>query len=584
MNDLGLISVMPASFLVALLIVTASFSFSLTGRPLNQRLLWMHVTTLILILYGTLALTEDVPRQVAVWRHLGIADYIMHHGSVDTHIDAYFNWPGFFTLLSFLTQVAGVSSFVNFANWAPVLFNLFCFFPIFVLFRSGFRDPRAPWIAVWVFYCGNWTAQDHLSPQGFSYFLYLTMIAILVGVLVPHTRRRPRRVRAGKSTVARRFLVALGRPVRRARSLVPLLKTPEWIPPYAETTGRQRSALVALLVTLFAAITISHQLTPYGFVVVAAAIVMVNGTRLRTLPLSAGVIALTWFTYAAVPFLTRFLHKDVNHLGEVSTNVASSLGQRIKGSPEHLLIVNLRVTMTLLIGALAIAGALHFQRKGGRAPALAAMAAAPVILVALQPYGGEVLLRSYYFALPALAFFIAALVMSAAQSRHAWLLPLATCSVGVCLLAGFLFTRYGNERLDYFTQYEYSATGWFYSHVPSGGIVFTIDDNLPWRYVHYRDFQYHQVALLYAWSHHRTQEVPFKRVTLAMSAQAAKDRLDHPEATGSFLVVTKSMQPQLDFTSAAPPDTVRRFSAFVEQSPRFQQIYRNRDATIYRFS
>src|SRR5262249_28966624 len=130
MNDLGLVSVLRPGFLVALVVLSASMAVALVRSRPNERELLAHVLLLIVILYGTVPLLVGVPQGTAVYRHLGVANYVTTHGSVDRTIDAYFNWPGFFIMTSALTSVVGSHSAMELARWGPLFFNLLFLAPI----------------------------------------------------------------------------------------------------------------------------------------------------------------------------------------------------------------------------------------------------------------------------------------------------------------------------------------------------------------------------------------------------------------------------------------------------------------------
>ena len=60
-------------------------------------------------------------------------------------------------------------------------FNLAYLLPLFVIFRVLALSGRQVWIGLWIFVAGNWVGQDYLAPQAFAYFIYLTIIAVILG-------------------------------------------------------------------------------------------------------------------------------------------------------------------------------------------------------------------------------------------------------------------------------------------------------------------------------------------------------------------------------------------------------------------
>src|SRR5215813_693656 len=134
-----------------------------------------------------------MPRFSIVYRHAGYTEYIMRTGGVDPALDAYFSWPGFFSLNALITKLAGYPDVLNYAMWAPVFYNVFYFGPLYMLFTSFTNNKRIVYLAIWFFYLTNWIGQDYFSPQGLNFFLYLVIIAILVKwfKVPPERERRP---------------------------------------------------------------------------------------------------------------------------------------------------------------------------------------------------------------------------------------------------------------------------------------------------------------------------------------------------------------------------------------------------------
>ncbi|HYU76851.1 MAG TPA: hypothetical protein VEL31_29640, partial [Ktedonobacteraceae bacterium] len=137
MNDLGMISTFPPSFIISLIILTVSFCLALRQPRVRTPLLLLHLLLLIFMLYGIENLVEEAPRFAVVYRHAGYTEYIMRTGSVDPNLDAYFSWPGFFVLSALVTRIAGYHDILSYAGWAPVFFNLIYAGPLYMIFTSA---------------------------------------------------------------------------------------------------------------------------------------------------------------------------------------------------------------------------------------------------------------------------------------------------------------------------------------------------------------------------------------------------------------------------------------------------------------
>jgi hypothetical protein len=580
MNDFGLVSVLPVSFLVALSLLALSFALTLGTRLYTKRqttvLLIAEIVLLILVLYGTPAFVEEVPRTGTLWRHLGIVDYIARHGSVDRTIDAYFNWPGAFIAMAFMERVTGLDSLAGIAAWASVFFNLLYAFALLALFRFGFREERPAWLAVWVFLCTNWIGQDILSPQAFGYVIYLNILMVLVFAF-PAAQRRIRlrnadgRTRSGRAMLPRLRRLAPG--VARRISLVfSRPKVPRGAAARWSTSDLQRLLLALTVLVLFTAVAISHQLTPYATLVVATGFVLLNVSGVRTTPLLMGVIIFVWFTYSAVPFLQHFVAEGQSQdFGEVQRNFSASVTARVAGNREHELVVYARIIFALALWLLATMSALWRLWRRQRDTAFIVIGLAPFMLVGLQSYGGEIGLRVYLFSLPATAFFVAALFAHGLETWSAKRATLAMIALSLALLPLFLIARYGNERLDYYTKNEYEAVQELYRVAPRGSEFFVVSENLPWRWQRYESdgrFSLYLYLRLYADHLRGTPDV-------VANTMATYDR-------PTFLVFTRAQEAFAVYIGQVSPRTITRFMELVDRSPRFRRIYSNPDAVIYR--
>ena len=172
MTDLGLVSILPASVIIALVILTISFCLTLQQPEPRASIILLHLFLLVFMLYGITTLVEEASRFAVVYRHAGYTDYIMRTGSVNPDLDAYFSWPGFFVLSAFVTRVTGYQDILPLAAWAPVFFNLIYLGPLYMIFTSATTDKRLIWLGLWFFYLTNWIGQDYFSSQGFNFFFY----------------------------------------------------------------------------------------------------------------------------------------------------------------------------------------------------------------------------------------------------------------------------------------------------------------------------------------------------------------------------------------------------------------------------
>ncbi|WP_446215624.1 hypothetical protein [Micromonospora sp. IBHARD004] len=102
---------------------------------------------------------------------------------------------------------------------------------------------------------------------------------------------------------------------------------------------------------------------------------------------------------------------------------------------------------------------------------LLTLAGAPFLLLAMQSYGGEILLRVYAFALPFMAILLAALLVPVWPARRRVLAALTAGSLSTVLIGAFFGARYGNEAFEQVRPADHRAVEWLYAHAPAGGLV-----------------------------------------------------------------------------------------------------------------
>ncbi len=586
MTDLGLVSVLPASTIIALIILTVSFILALNRPKLRVPVLLLHLVLLILMLYGITTPVEEAPRFASVYLHAGYTEYIIRTGTVDPYLAAYFNWPGFFILSAFLTQIAGYHDILGYAAWAPVFFNLIYLGPLYVILSTATKDKRIIWLGLLFFYVTNWVWQDYFSPQGLNFFLYLVIIAILLkwfknpAPTVPHQQTPPRRRLGGLSSLVSRLHGWLTAPD-------PLL-TP--------VHPRQRWILLVSVVVIFAFSVFSHPLTPFLTIASVGALVIFGRCSPRWLPILMSVMTVAWAIFMAQPYLSGHLTQLLSDVGQLSSSVSANLTSRVsQGDPEHTFITEVRIIMTLFIWSLAFVGGILRLRRGYRDATYALLAVAPFPILLVQAYGGEMLLRIYLFTLPAMVFFAAALFYSAptegrllsmktwyrlaffareersvsTRSKSLWMK--ATIGiVSIVLLGGFLFTRYGNERMDYMTNSEIAGVRQLYRIAPRGSLLIAGWDGTPWQFQDYEQYNYSVLS----------EDLPAAVETTNVGALVQFiDSVNPPKA---YLIFTRTQKATAQ-SDGLPPDILDQLEQAMLRSRKFALVYSNSDAQIFLF-
>ncbi len=590
MTDLGLVSVLPAANIVALGLLLVSFCIALNQKKLSEWLLALHLLLLIFMLYGITTLVEQQPRFSIVYQHAGFTELIMRTGAVDPYFEAYFNWPGFFLLSAFLTQIAGLHDILSYATWAPVYFNLFYLPTTYVIFTTITVNKRIIWLSLGFFYLTNWIAQDYYSPQGLNFFLYLLILAILLKWFKKPLPATPQQ----QATMRRR----LGRLWPRVGPLYMWLTAPD--PHVTPVQPRQRRALLACVVIIFAFMVFSHPLTPFFTIATVTALVVTGRITPRWLPIYMCAATAGWAIVMAQPYLAGHLAPILKDAGQLGQAIHANATNRLTtGAPEHVFVCQMRAIMTFLIWGLACLGAILRlkQRYHDTSFILLAVVLFPIVFV--QSYGGEMLMRIYLFTLPMMAFFAAALFYTPLTRspliRPKIALPTKTTlqariprrtlpqrptsrttlfvsTISIVLLAGFLFTRYGNERVDYVTNAELAGVRHLYSVAPKGSLLLAGWDETSWQFQDIEHYQYYVLNDDEALAHTLTTHniVPIVQFINSSKSHAA------------YIILSRS-QRALAQRDGLSSNALARFEHALLTSQKFALIYQNSDTHIYQF-
>ncbi|MET1232075.1 MAG: hypothetical protein ABWY52_04395 [Candidatus Limnocylindrales bacterium] len=554
-NDFGLVSVLPPFMYIGLALLAVAFGAMLARERFPTWLAVGLVILTIFMLYGVAPAIEGELRFAPAWRHLGLVEFMSREGLVRPSLDAYHNWPGLFGLIAFVSAVTGVTDLVGFATWAPVWFNLM-FLPALMLVVSALTDDRhILWLSIWLFYLTDWIGQDYFAPQAVGFFLFLVVLAMLLRWLGHRELRDPSGdVEAGRFLLVRRFLA-------RILDVGPM--------PASALSPVRRAALMGLLLAVFVFMVASHQLSPFFVVAAAAALFVLRRVPWATLPAVMVMIIATWVTFLAVAFLIGHFQNVAGYVGTLAESLAANLTSRLQGSPDHVAIIYVRIGATIVVWALAAIGLGRRLLQGRWDVVALALAAAPFPLFLVQAYGGEMLLRIYFFALPFVAFFIACAVLpKARQAGPTSMATLAIVSVlGLALMGSLMLTRYGNERLEHFTADEIAAVSELYRIAPEGSLLVGLTPNLPWKNQRYEQYRYKPSG----------DDVTFGDVEVVLNEM----RLHEGNA---YLILSRSQQAYVEMILGAGPGEWDAFERALMATGEFSIIFENDDAMIARFT
>ncbi|MFR0353617.1 lipopolysaccharide biosynthesis protein [Streptomyces sediminimaris] len=548
MGGLGLISVLPLPTLIGAALLVVVFASLLWTAREHKALLLVTLLATVISLHALPAVIETEPRFPTAWQHLGFLDYIDRTGSAVPDLDARWSWPGFFAVAAFVTKACGVTDLTEVIRWWPMTIQLLYLVPMFLLVRSMRASWRAKWTGIWIFVLSGWVGQDYFSPQGFTYLLYLAFVAILLVWFreprVIWAKRRP-----GEAEVE-------------------------------PTSRRQKTALLGVLIGLYAASVPAHQLTPFVMLGVLAVLVLIGRSELRGLPILFGVVVAAWVGFMAEPYWSGHFNDLFGGVGGVGSNVSTSVSGRIQGGDStHKLVLYARVLLAGAVMAFACWGWWRRHDHKYRERSLLVLTFVPFLGFGMQSYGGEMALRVFMFALPGAAL-LAGLALFprtgvTAEERdkdRVSLAPLAALMAGLLLMGGFLVARWGNEPFERVRPGEVAAMDYVYAHDrPTVRLLWLSNDTvndvtpaMPWGA---KDME--RVSYV-------PTQAPADPVLVSGLVKALKDA-----GPNSYLMINESQTTYLTMDVGYSDTWQPRLMRNLDQRPELKKVYVNADATLY---
>lgn len=551
MTDIGIVVVLPPAIYVALVLLTISFTWTLHHAEHRDVLLLLHIVILIFILHGITVPAEEVSRFNVTWRHAGLVDYVLRNQAINPRIDAYFNWPAFFVLSAFVMEVLGFKDPIQLAVWQSVINSLLYIGPLLLILHAVTENRKLVWFSLWLFYLANWIGQDYYSPQALNYFIYITILGILLQCF--------------KGTLSLPWLEKLLNVLHQGRLLTEAQEQQALL--YGRSSAR-RQRLIGLLVILLASLfsVASHQLTPFAILISVAALSAFNQISARGLIYIIGIMISVWLAYMAVAYMQERTETLLSNIGRVNAALTENVTERMNGSPGHTLIIRIRLVQTLLFWGLAFLGGVYRARKNHLDLVPLLLVAPPFSLLALQFYGGEMLLRVYFFTLPFVVFFASGLIYTDFPKRFINWQPWLTGFVSLALISTFYLSRYGNEKIDQFTFKEVEAVDYLYKVAEPGALLAAPSPHYP---IKYKGYELYSVKF-------------YEKSILADDVNGLVLALEEKKTRASFFIITTSQESYFYIFYNYPPTRWEIFEARMVASGRFELLYVNEDARIYK--
>ena len=409
---------------------------------------------LIAVLHGTPMIIETAPRFFEAYNHVGFIDYVYRTHAHSSKVNSRFAWPGAFGLGATLSGTAGPPMLLGAIRVFPTVFACVILVPIHSIVRAFVDRRRTRAAALVLFVLGDWIAQDYFSPQALAYFISITLVALVLH-LAPAAGPRFRRFS-------------------------------QWAAP-----RRTDLAVVVIFTLMVTATVVAHQLTPMMEIALILALVISGATTMRVFPVATFVIFVTWLSVGAYTFwvgnfsvllgVRQFSGQSLS----LTTIIAQNLTNRLQGDGLTLVVTLARVALSLVFMA---AGFLVFwlHRRDRRIGVISLLALAPFVFLGSTGYGGEALLRAFFFSLPFLSILCALLLERICW--RAW--SIAAAAVALAILSAMTeISRYGNEQFEQVSAVQLTAMEDLYHVTPPKVRILVFSSALPVSFVRVGDAQ-----------------------------------------------------------------------------------------------
>lgn len=555
MTDIGLVSVLPATFFLSLALLAAGFAWLVSRGRTTGPLPILYLAALVLILHATPPLVYGTLRYSWAWKHLGVVDYIQRYETVDrtaSFLAAYHNWPGLFATTAWIADRFGLRSvdLAPIVSFTPPVLTLGLVAAFLQVAKRLTEDRRLQLTACWMFVVANWVGQDYFSPQGVTFLCYIILIGLFLGPL----RRRE------TTWAARRpgFLKILG-PVVLPAGL------PAWT---GSRLVRALSAIVAM--ALIFAVVVTHQLTPL-LIILATGALAVLGWLSPSYLIFAIIAEMVWLLWPAAPFVYEQILNELATMGTLS-EATSKLASVADVSAGRAWVVLLGRALSAAVILFGLLGGLRRLLAGYWDLTAAALLLTPMPLVAVS-YGGESIFRVYLFASPFLAFFAAAAFFPSPRAgRPVYVFaPLAA----ICLLStiGFLFANNGKDRAYRFAPDEVAVAEWLYTAAPEDTLLIEGSRSYPSQFMNYENFYYLAISL--------ETKATIEEIVADPAGVFAR-WMDNPRWRDAYVILTRSQKASLEDNGQMRPGDFDRIERDLLTSPRFMLVRASANAKVFR--
>ena len=502
---------------LALSVVFAAAAFAIAVRRHEVR--DATVALGIFIAVGRLPVVLGAPMPLYSWtyKHLGVIDYIQTHGAVSHGVDIYSGWPGAFSAIAWFCSVTGLTS-VGIAQWFSIAVHIALAASAFAMARAFKLSTTVSLVVAFIVEVANWVGQDYLSPQAVAFVLSMAVITLLL------------------------------------RSI-------------------DNPKLGFLALPVFAAVVMTHQLTPYWLILIALILGLLKRFRPRYIGFLFIAVAGGYLLMHmdAVGGHSLFSGFDLFANAQVnSEKFTTSDGQRFTGYAAKLTAFGLWA-----LAAIAVVIALRTSRFARHRIVVGAVVAfSSFALLAVQNYGGEAIYRVFMFSIPGCALLIAPLIVRALQGNLTTVRTRLVSALGVAMIIGIslmsLQAYYGGWFSNLVSKSSYTASWDLLENASPSTYILTPAPGAPSRMsARYTEFAatdpFYDLSLS-SWEGWYGQSFETTDVTAKMTTDLLAT--DRPV----YIMVTQQMKDDADYYGLYPAGSIDRFADQLADNPAWEVV------------
>jgi hypothetical protein len=544
----GLTAAIGVPFVAAILLITLGLTTELFGRT-RRTVLTAGLLMVTAVLHATVPLTYGALEYAWTYKHIGTVDLIRDNGHLLDNNDIYQMWPGFFATLAMPSGASGVDA-LAFATWSSLAFGLINMLLLAALLRQFTTNRKVIVLGVALFQICMWVDTGYFSPQAFVYSLMLGFWLIVTRWLM--TAPPAAAEGAGLISRARAGLVR-GLPMQ---------------------TGHDRRTRVfaGLAATaVFAAIVMSHQLSPFLMMIPVTVLVVLGVIRPRVLLVVWGLVVVAFVAPRMPSVAEQYGLFDLNVAGNVTGNAKSwgTDGQRFSALVARCL--------ALSVWSFALLAVWPARRKLGAVLVPVVIGFSPFVALAGQSYGGEAIYRVFAFSLPFAALLIAGVWVK--ERRGVFVAVLS----GVVLAAATLASLQGLQgqiAVHQVPTADVKAAQYFYANAQPGSTLVLMARNFPTRLTgNYGDFNKGRtmdVALI-------DDPVFINRINGA-ELPVIEEYIRHLGTRDNYLVVSTQMAEYTDYFGMLPEGSTASLESALRTSTNWFPFYQGDGVAIYQLS